>query len=664
MAEAVEPDKWWSEPPCWGSAEIGLLPKSWERLMGDRFVRTQMKNRKSSSSERAQIQLGQFSRPEWSSIWFHRNRGRPEPPILEQVLAEVASRFLEAPDIFDIPILAGHVLGETRSGSLPLLASTFEVLEEFGFQDARAIDSVLSGTYLDAFNLLGRNVKTLLDLTVTSLSWLDHSRRISIVFKEPQHFDSVELFLQQSRVRSFRNIGLDPNWSHYSFNFANAVGKRWGFSFSSGNTLETAGMELSITRERVRQLEARFPIDFEPRRWPLPLVLQELQRHLSIGDNNSFSFDKDDQSSEVSRKNATKCLVACGVNPLDLEPFGGLNGQLQKFGLSLNLLQREAYWLSNRIGLLFREQFLTEITERFPTLPIALLKDSLEIFASDTELPYGYIYVESKSGSFLRSGLETVLSKNGALEFDELYSALVRYFRYRSPGIVFPPALVIRALVAADKGFEIDDDLVSIVSPENRHLGVSYEWMWETISQSPGLVIHRTELLNKCREAGLNSSTLQVYFAYSLCFKPAGNNCVTLTGHEPVREDIEYARARASVITIPTKILDWHTKGNYLTAVVEVGNSLMDSGLLSLSKAARTVLSGKGFQIYLGDEDFGSSNLSGVVYTGWQTVLSKGSFSVGDQIAIVFDVVKRTAQVALAEDLDDGVLEENTDVEY
>jgi hypothetical protein len=98
--------------------------------------------------------------------------------------------------------------------------------------------------------------------------------------------------------------------------------------------------------------------------------------------------------------------------------------------------------------------------------------------------------------------------------------------------------------------------------------------------------------------------------------------------------------------------------------VVEVGNSLMDSGLLSLSKAARTVLSGKGFQIYLGDEDFGSSNLSGVVYTGWQTVLSKGSFSVGDQIAIVFDVVKRTAQVALAEDLDDGVLEEITDVEY
>jgi hypothetical protein len=52
------------------------------------------------------------------------------------------------------------------------------------------------------------------------------------------------------------------------------------------------------------------------------------------------------------------------------------------------------------------------------------------------------------------------------------------------------------------------------------------------------------------------------------------------------------------------------------------------------------------------------------VYTGWQTVLSKGSFSVGDQIAIVFDLVKRTAHVALAVDMGDGALEGEADLEF
>lgn len=664
MAEAIEADNWRSEPPCWGSAEIGLLPKSWVRLMGGQHVEIQLKIRQSSSREMIQIELGHFAKPDWSSTWLHRNKGRAVPPILEQVVKEVSIRLNECPDLFDVPILDGHVIGETRSEILPLLTSTYDELKILGFEDASAINSLLSRTYLEVFQLVGQNVKTLLDLTVTAAAWVDHSRRTSVVFKEPERFESVEAFLRRTRERSLRNIGLVTDWNHYSPKFANAVGKRWDLSLDGNHTLESAGLELSVTRERVRQLEERFPISFEPRRWPLPPALVELQKCLSTGESKYLDLVNNGKVFQVSRKNASKCLVACGANSIEVQPFGGMDVQLQKYELSLSFLVREAYLMSGRIGLVFKEQFFTEITEQFPTVPSELLHDAVQVFATHNDLPYGYIFVENRSGSFLRSALETVLSKNGALPFDELYLALARYFRYRTPGFVFPPALVLRGLLAADTEFEINDGVVSVVLPKNRSLGNSYEWMWETISNSPGMVIHRTELLDKCREARLNSSTLQVYFAYSLCFKQAGNNCVTLTGHDPARDDIEYARSRASLLTIPTKILDWHTKGNCLTAVVEVGNSLMDSGLLSLSKAARTVLSGKGFQIYLGDEDFGSSNLSGVAYTGWQTVLSKGSFSVGDQIAIVFDLVKRTAHVALAEDLGDGVLEEIADVEF
>ena len=664
MAELVEPDTWQSEPPCWGSAEIGLLPKSWERLMGRSAIQIVTKIKKSGAMEIIPASLGNFSRSNWSASWFSSRRGKGSRPLLEQVIDGVRSRFDEVPDLFDIPIFAGHVIGETKSMDLPFLVSTWGKLEDLGLNNSKELDSLFSGTYAHAFELLGKDVQALLDITVTGCAWVDDSRKTSMVFRSPQRIESVESFLQQTCLRSYRNVGIDPAWGQYSEKCGQVFPKRWGITLLRRYTLESAGNELSITRERARQLEERFPISFEPRRWPLPSIFMELQQQLSSGNLENFSLINDDEIFEVFRKNASDCLIACGVTPAEVEPFGGIDARLRNFGVNLDSLRREAYWMSDRVGILFREQFLTEIMEDNPNLPVDLLEGAIQIFATDTELPYGYMFVESKSGSFLRSNMQRVLSRNGSLEFNELYAALVRYFRWRTAGRVFPPSVVLRAVLDADAEFKVDNDFISIVEPVSHNLGASYEWMWQTISDSPGLVIHRTELLKKGREEGLNTSTLQVYFSYSLYFKQAGNNCVTLTGHEPIREDVDYARARASLITIPTKILDWYPKGHLLTAVVEVGNSLLDGGLLSLSKAARTLLRGKGFEIYLGDEDFGSSNLSGVVYTGWQTVLGKGSFSVGDHIAIVFDLVKRTAHVAMAEDLNEGDLGEAADSEF
>ena len=663
MSEAIEAGNWRSEPPCWGSAEIGLLPKSWERLMGRHTIQIVTRIKKSGVIETIPASLGNFSRSSWSASWYRNRRSKGGRPLLEQVIDEVRSRFNEMPDLFDIPITAGHVIGETKSMGLPFLVSTWQKLEDLGLDNSQALDSLFDGTFLDAFELLNKDVKALLDITVTGSAWVDDSRRASMVFRNPQQIESVESFLQQTCLRSYRNVGIDPGWGQYSDKYAQVFPKRWGITPLSRYTLESAGKELSITRERARQLEERFPIIFEPRRWPLPSMFVTLQHQLGRGNEKNFTIVIGDVN-ELSRAKATQCLIACGVQSIDLEPFGGVDVQLKKFGLDLNFLNREAFVMSGRIGVLFREQFFAEITERWPSIPLELLEAAIKIFATYVDLPYGYIFVENKSKSYLRTDLETVLSRNGALEFDELYLALVRYFRYRTPGTVFPPAIVIQELLVADDKFEIDGKFVSVLEPVSRHLGDSYEWMWETISNSPGMVIHRTELLEKCREYGLNSSTMQVYFAYSLCFKQVRNNCVTLTGHQPSNADIEYARVRASLVTIPTKILNWNSSGNCVDVNVRVGNSLLDTGLLSLPVVIRKILGGTIFEIYWGDEKFGSARWSKVVNIGWSTVLRKGSVSVGDQILISFDLVRKTAQVAMAEDLDEGVLNEVADVEF
>jgi hypothetical protein len=175
--------------------------------------------------------------------------------------------------------------------------------------------------------------------------------------------------------------------------------------------------------------------------------------------------------------------------------------------------------------------------------------------------------------------------------------------------------------------------------------------MWQEIAAAPGLVMHRAELLQRGRETGHNASTLNVYFSYSTYFKPVSGNCVTLTGYSPKDDDIAFAKARASAISLPTRCLGWSAKGGLIEIRFEVGNYLLDTGLLPIPSACRKIIGAKSFAIFWGDERRGTASWSGSQSIGWSSVMSYGSVAPGDEVCMVFDLNSSEVLVALCEDL-------------
>jgi len=228
---------------------------------------------------------------------------------------------------------------------------------------------------------------------------------------------------------------------------------------------------------------------------------------------------------------------------------------------------------------------------------------------------------------------------------------LVRFFKYRTPGLIFPPQRVIDALLSEDSRFVVEGGEVRLAEPIVKDIGETYEWMWQEIAMAPGHVLHRTELLQRGRENGYNASTLNVYFSYSTYFKPVKGNCVTLTGVVPSESDVAFARARGSEISVQTKVQSWEAKGAVVEVRVLVGNYLLDTGLLKLPVACRRIIGGKSFSIFWGKESRGNVGWSSSVTTGWSSVLSYGAILPGDEVTLVFDLAASQVFVTVSEDL-------------
>lgn len=657
MSEAMSQWQPWAEPACWLSDELPLLPASWKYhvwksvIVLPKKAQEKSKGRKRSVEARElHVPLASLTEAHWTKLIKDASFSKLGPNVEVLVVQEIEELFRAHPDRFDIPIIAGLPYRNSGSTGLPFLTSTWDLLREQHFDDENSLNRLLGGTFLDIYEALG-SVKAVLDVSVTAQSWIDHRFTKQVVFRQPDPPKSAPDFLRLMRTRVFRNGGLVANGKHYTPEFADAVSNRLGVTIEKPWTLEQVGNLLGVTRERVRQITVGMKHRYEPRRWPIPSELFTIAEELASTNQQWLKVNWGDEVVDVRREDATRLLIIAGFEKESLAPFHGIEQRLQEYKLDLRTVQNRAYWTSRRMGLVQRDLAIDNIVEEFVGVPVELIDEAISYVASHNNLPFGYVLAESQGSCFLINALNSVLSKNGALPLAELYEALVRFFKYRTPGLIFPPQRVIDALLSSDNRFVVERGDVRLSAVENKDIGETYEWMWQEIAKAPGLVMHRTELLQRGRENGHNASTLNVYFAYSTYFKPVKGNCVTLTGYFPSESDVALARVRGSEIALHTKVQSWEADGACIEVRVLVGNYLLDTGLLQLPTACRRILGGKPFAIFWGDEPRGNVGWSSSVTTGWSSVLSFGSILPGDEVSLVFDLNTSRVFVALSEDL-------------
>ncbi len=548
------------------------------------------------------------------------------------------------PLAFDFVVIPEQLAGVERLSSIPFLVDTTNCLRKIGKFDDSGLRQLLSSTFVEAYELVG-DVRVVLDLFVTGKSWLIHGRGGRL---EVAPFVEATSLADESNLmalRYARTLGVSPNSKYYSSEKAIVYGRRFGVSLDGEATLGECADKLGLSRERFRQIIERLPVSFSRRQWPLSewasqiqtsmlaaLCTEQTHRKTGYGGTNLPSFE-----------DAGNFLSMYGLPPESYKANNDLEGRLARYRLTLSKIKLECYRASESLGFVHESTALDRLRQVFVAVESDLFEEAIRVIHR-FDLPAGYLYFESSTGSAFLGSASRVLAITGRIPIEELYQATARYALYRQPHNVFPPRTVVRELLVQDSRFVVHDDSVDMVSPAEARLDGLAGWMYLTICEAPGRVIYRSELLEKARHAGHNGSSVQVFMIRHELFKMCGSNCVTLVGVFPTDREIEFAYSRGLSVRVGTES-SWKSKGDKFVLELIAGTDLCDGGLLILDKSLVGMFGGRRLKIMVARSHHGHVGWSKGSTTGWATAMRRAGIDPGDRAEITLDSASDTARV-------------------
>lgn len=296
-----------------------------------------------------------------------------------------------------------------------------------------------------------------------------------------------------------------------------ALMNRLGWSDDIERTLEEVGVELGITRERVRQLQIKLtkalgttrPPDLEPGR-----VAIEIIRKHSGEPTASLSrvlCDAGLLRRPISDTGVELMLELLGVPTIADE----YQANRRQFLPTLKTVTREARDLTRSVGL---ASVAWAIADADSELDPALVKQAL------ASLPW----VRWLDGTWFwdprtprgRNRLENLtlkmLAACGPLEVQELDGGLDRMYRWgRLPHL--PPLDALRLFFADHPAFHIVGEVVSSVVEldADELLDSTEETLYHILREAPDGFLDRAALQRAALAAGMNQNTFNVYTTYS-----------------------------------------------------------------------------------------------------------------------------------------------------
>lgn len=635
------------EPPCWGSGELPLFPQSWERALNkfDIFAHPSQLGRvepKGKSLVTAKDLCG--------SNWVEKIRKlesmESNLPLGDLVVSLVSEAVFQFADDLDVPITSVNSVGISGGTGLPFRIRTCEALTAVGLYSDEGVRELLAGTYLELHQKLN-DLAVVLDFAITANAWLQTENRCVPFFETPKFEESLVGTFRAMRFRSVRNAGYSPDAKWYTSNFADVLGKRFGFDWQGKWTLDECGQDLNLTGERFRRIEKEALVTFSPREWGKSEVMNKLCSELQKQNSDDIFFtDHDGRHLIVDRSAAANLLQMSGYDESEYQNISTSEVQHAEFGRSIKDIRREAYQFSGKIGFVIEENLKTHLLDVYKDWDDSKFEAAKPLIAEKLNLPFGFMYVESRNKSFFLSWTQNILSLQGDLLFDEYYEASARYCIYRLPDVVHPPRSVIREWLKADSRFTLNDqDIVGIVEAIEVKIGETQQWLRDQILSATGAVIHRAELMDKARVSGINSTSIGIYCKYERYFKPVDTYCVTLTGMFPSQEFIDLAYMRANALAVETTIDHFEISKKQVIVLLTAGSNMCNQGFWSLNKALANSLGAKNFELRADGEVVGRSSFFGTTTTSWTSALGALGVVPGDKLRISFDTMSLMASV-------------------
>lgn len=631
------------EPACWGSNELPLIPPRLSTVIANHSFTL----RKIGTKKSTRYFLSDFATPNWG----RRLRGHVAENENELLGVTLLREIKEACTVFedktDLPILAELIYGWPGIDSIPLRTSTIKDLQQAGLWNADGIATCMSGSFLEAFQLL-ESWESVIDLAVTSEGWINPLIGVPKRFVLPSKAQSLAELQNLLQIRYARTSGVARIPSAKEVELWEAIGGRLAIDFEGQWTLALCGDHAGMTRERFRQIMGQVIWDPWPRQWPFEDHLESALNAIagtSIHSIVDFEDSQGNQYHQIDSEQVRYLASLAGVqNDPRTIPHTSPAEALLEAGFSLRELHDVAFHVSERMGFVQHTDLRLRMAQVLGEKGGHLLDEATDLVCRFRHLPHGYSYLDGNRTSFTFNILQSLLSLLGPLKVPEAHAACVRNSVYRAGAdFPFPPLSVFRAWLDLDDRFEIVGERVMIAEPIQVDLGKIQGWMKDAIESSPGRVIHRTMLYELGRRDGVRPGTLNVYCSFNPYFRPAGSNCVTLTGVEPSQEDIQQARLIAAEFKVKNQLLAYNVENGVLRIRAIAGTEMCDSGLFSMPVIVRRLLGNSRYRAIFNGNQHGHISQSGGIIIGFASVLAAMNVVPGDQVEISFDLAELTA---------------------
>ena len=451
---------------------------------------------------------------------------------------------------------------------------------------------------------------------------------------------------------------LGPRQSH----LAPALLGRFGSDGLRVHTLAEVGAELGVTRERARQILAKLQVPERPLYATVAGSVVELLDHvLPCGPSELAEIMATAGLTRLDEwhAEALSTLLSLSGHRYDLSEALGLVGtaeQLKRLGESIPLARA----MSNRQGLVSVQEVVHQ-----------LMSDGGVATASDVTLSLNssqmvhwirddLFWIDHPPGrNRLVNTLLRMLAVVSPLPLEDLWEGVERNFRWRSAtnsrlgDLQAPAPDELEAFLRSHPAFEFcGPDAVTALEPvELDSLGAEKLAVVGILRAERDGLMHRNQLMQACRDAGVNVSTANVFLTYGECFKNYGHNVWGVRGLKVAEAAVlrTQREGRAAARAEDRTRLSGVTDGGLPWTAFRVTSSILFSGVTTSAwftahYSSETELDA----IDLSDgEQVGTLKFSGSFNYGYYSLLAKYGPRVGEVVRVVGDVEKRVCFVEL-----------------
>lgn len=460
----------------------------------------------------------------------------------------------------------------------------------------------------------------------------------------------------------------------------NALAARLGWSGDHPKTLQQCGDALGITRERVRQIEAKVLRRITNR----SIYLPKLDAGLAVLE----------ASTPLSVRQAAELLAEKGISrrpfsPISLLETARLLGRKTTLGVEehkgehvvvsgeqgevLGILARAARKLAGQSGVASVYQVIDRVRELHEPLDppdideegarkILRNLEGCEFLDEDwfwlTTLPEGRNRLENIT--------KKILSVASPQSVASIREGVRRAFRWRSStneryrSLTVPPQGVLARFLERHPDFVLRGELVTSVRPLDyrKLLGEGEQTLVDVLRGVSSGVVDRRTLIQECLSRGINENTLAIYTTYSPILEHIGIGLWQLRGVRVDPAAVEAVREQNALRPRETRMQDfgWFPDGKLWVAWALP--QLTGSPVFGIPSAIRRYLAGRSFSAKSKEAERAVGKIAvtddGASY-GYAPFLRYAGADKGDVLCAEFDLLSSDVRLSIN---DDRVLED------